>query len=62
MLVLCVFARGLYARRGTFAPAAFLLLAGVAHVECVAQWVADGKRSSGNNMSLAVQLLSADEA
>lgn len=57
-----VFARALYGCRGTFAPATFPSLAGVAHVACVAQWVADGSRSSRNNVSLAPQLLSADEA
>lgn len=42
-----VFARGLYLRRGTFAQATFPSPAGVAHVECVAQWVADGSAARG---------------
>lgn len=32
---------------GTFAPATFPPLTGVAHVECVAQWVADGSGARG---------------
>lgn len=37
----------MYVCRGTFAPATFPSLAGVAHVECVAQWVADGSGARG---------------